>query len=155
MMGNPRASRRPTPGTTHDGNPTLTVRTHARPSTTAAASPNSTATRTGWPCVADGAGTAAAKGAVPAGVMPPGVLAPETVMPSSAWTSSSAVCGRSAGFFSRQRMMSAASAGGTLPRKRSTGCGCCVTCAAMMACADPASKGWRPQSISYATMPSA
>ncbi len=76
-------------------------------------------------------------------------------MASTSCTISSAVCGRSAGFFSRQRMISAASAGGTLARKRSTGCGCCVTWAAMMACADEASNGWRPQSISYATIPRA
>ncbi len=116
MIGKPSASSTATPGTTHEGSPTLTVMTQAMPSTTAEARLNSTATRTGCPCSAEGAvaGAAAVYGAVAVGVMPPGVLSDGVLIASICWTSSSALCGRSAGFFSRHRMISIASAGGTL-----------------------------------------
>ena len=45
------------------------------------------------------------------------------VISSSAWTISPALCGRSAGRFSRQRMTSAASAGGRFGRRRPIGSG--------------------------------
>ncbi len=55
---------------------------------------------------------------------PEGAIPPLGVLIASSWaTISSAVCQRSAGRFSRQRMISALSASGTLVRWRSTGSG--------------------------------
>ena len=83
---------------------------YASDSTPSAAKPNRVATRTGC----DRRMAAAVPEEISAcwGVMPPvGV-----VMVSSCATISSALWGRSAGCFARQRMISAASAGGTVAR---------------------------------------
>ena len=70
-------------------------------------------------------------------------------------TSSAALCQRSAGRFSRQRMMAALSAGDTVRRCCRTGSGTWVMCAASIACGLVAVNGGRPQSISYANAPTA
>ena len=69
--------------------------------------------------------------------------------------SSSARCTRSAGFFSRRRITSALSAGGTDGRFIVTGTGVVVTCAASTCCGAIPLNGGRPQSISYAIAPTA
>ena len=94
-------------------------------------------------------GAAAASGCVPVGVIPPlGV-----VMSSSACTTSLALCGRSAGRFSRQRITSAASAGGSEARRLLIGSGASVTCAASKFCGVRPAKGGCPVSSSYASTP--
>ena len=93
---------------------------------------------------------------VSAGVAPVGAIPPLGV--AIAWScvsSSSALCTRSAGFFSRQRITSSLSAGGTEARCALSGAGASVTCAASTCCGDMPLKGGRPQSISYAIAPSA
>ena len=74
---------------------------------------------------------------------------------SSAWSSSPALCQRSAGRFSRQRITSAASAGGTAGRRVASGGGGCARWAATTACAVGPVKGGRPVRISYPRTPSA
>jgi hypothetical protein len=67
---------------------------------------------------------------------------------SSRDTISSAVCHRSAGFFSRQRITSSASGAGTEGRRRVTGAGASVRCAASTAWAVLPTNGGVPFSIS-------
>jgi len=67
---------------------------------------------------------------------------------SSCWSSSAAVCQRSAGDFSRHRITSAASAAGTVARRFVTGSGASVTCAASTCWGVAPVKGGRPVSIS-------
>ena len=74
---------------------------------------------------------------------------------SSAAISSAAVCGRSAGCFSRHRMTTLASAGGRPGRWVVTGSGSAARCAPSIAWGErPVNGGW-PVSISYAMMPNA
>src|SRR5438128_1964534 len=87
--------------------------------------------------------------AVPVGVIPP----PGVVMSSSACTTSLALCGRSAGRFSRQRITSAASAGGSEARRLLIASGASVTCAASKFCGVRPAKGGCPVSSSYASTP--
>ena len=72
---------------------------------------------------------------------------------SSADAISAALCGRADGSFSRQRVTSAASVGGTSGRSDSTGAGISVRCATSVRCGDrPGNGGWRVSS-SYAMHP--
>jgi hypothetical protein len=81
--------------------------------------------------VGAGVGRAAAAGATGRSAALVGCVPPlGVVMSSSAWTISPALCGRSAGRFSRQRITSAANAGGRFGRRRDTGSTTSVTCAA-------------------------
>ena len=89
------------------------------------------------------------------GALPSKAAGSESADDSSACSTSAALCGRSAGRFSRQRMRSAASAGGTLGRSSTSGGGRCSMCAATTACAVGAVNGGRPASISYPSTPSA
>src|SRR5439155_15998587 len=74
--------------------------------------------------------------------MPVGVVPPLGVASGSSWaSSSSAVCHRSAGRFSRHFMMIAASAGGHAGRHLVTGSGACETCAASTSWVVPAVNG--------------
>ena len=91
-----------------------------------------------------------------AAVAPVGAIPPLGVAIACSCVSiSAAVCTRSAGFFSRQRITSALSAGGTLVRCPLSGAGGSVTCAASTCCGDIPLNGGRPQSISYAIAPTA
>src|SRR5688572_24197513 len=112
---------------------------------------NSAVTRTGFACfnaarVPDEVPCTGTVGCVPL----PGVKAA-----SSCGMISAALCQRSAARFSRHRMITDASAGGTLGRWTLTDSGVCVTCAISSAWALPPVNGGRPASISYATAPSA
>lgn len=78
------------------------------------------------------------------GAMPP-VGVPSA---SSRWCSSAALCGRSAGFFSRQRITSSASGSGTAARRSVIGVTASVTCAASIWCGLIPVNGGRPVSIS-------
>jgi hypothetical protein len=84
-------------------------------------------------------------GVVPVGVIPP-VLG---VVAASSWANSSpALCHRSAGRFSRQRIRTPFNAADTAARWRVTGSGACVICAASSACGVGATNGVLPVSIS-------
>ena len=85
-----------------------------------------------------------------AGVVPVGVSPPvDGVAAASSWPSSSAaLCHRSAGRFSRQRMRRPLSTAGTAGRRALTGSGTCVMWAASSPCAVGAVKGGWPVSIS-------
>ena len=74
---------------------------------------------------------------------------------SSALRISAAVCGRSAGRLARQRITSAASAGGTSARRRATGSGDSIAWAARSAAGGRPVNGGAPVSVSYARHPKA
>ena len=76
-------------------------------------------------------------------------------MSSSACTISLADCGRSAGRFSRQRITSAASAGGKFERRLAIDSGTSPTCAARRFCGVRPTNGGCPVSSSYASTPNA
>ena len=80
---------------------------------------------------------------------------PDVMTVSSATSKSLALCQRSAGFFSRQRMITASSAGDTLSRYTDNGSAVRARCAAMICCALAPANGVRPASISYAITPTA
>lgn len=84
-------------------------------------------------------------GLVLVGVIPPLGVAASI---SNSARSSAAVCHRSAGFFSRQRMIVPAIAGGTAGRWSVTGRGCSVTCAASTICGLKPVNGGQPVSNS-------
>ena len=90
-------------------------------------------------------------GAVIVGVIPPLGVASDSRMART----SSAVWGRSAGFFSRQRMTSCDNAAGNVARRVVTATGASVTCATSTPCGVADWKGGRPVSISYAMTPRA
>ena len=78
----------------------------------------------------------------------PRALDPCVAVASSSGSRSSALCQRSAGDFSRHRITSAASAGGTMARRFVTGSGASVTCAASTCRGVAPVNGGRPVSIS-------
>ena len=151
MIGSPSTRSTTAPGKTQSGSPSRFRSTKTAASTATDASAKSSVTRTG--CARRSAASApeVIAGAAPVGSIPPLGVA-------IAWncvSSSCALCTRSAGFFSRQRITSALSAGGTDVRCALSGAGACVTCAASTCCGDIPLKGGRPQSISYAIAPRA
>ena len=98
----------------------------------------------------EGGGIAGVRTAVVAAVPAVGVaIASRTLI---TWA---ADCGRSAGRLQRQSRTRAASIGGVAGRRRSTGSGSSMTCAAKIAWAVRPLKGGAPVSSSYAITPSA
>ena len=155
MIGRPIASNTTAPTNTQSGSPSFWRSTNIAISTAIDASTNSAATRIGRARrSAASAPDVNIRGI--AGVAPVGAMAPLGVaMAWSCVSSSSARCTRSAGFFSRQRITSALSAGDTEVRCVLSGAGASVTCAASTCCGDIPLNGGCPQSISYAIAPTA
>jgi len=149
MTGRPMTSSTAAPIITQSGSPSRRTKPQTRARTTSEQTRNSPATRTGCPRrIACSVPLEITAGAVTGTVPELGVL-----IASSCGTSSAALCHRSAGRFSRQRMMTVLSAGGTVRRCCETGSGVWVIWAASSACAVGAVNGGRPVSISYASAP--
>ena len=90
-------------------------------------------------------------GVVPVGVIPPLGVAST----SSCGNRSSALCHRSAAFFSKHFITSWFKAAGTASRCLLTGSGVSLMCAARIICGEVPVKGGRPVSSSYASAPTA
>ena len=84
-----------------------------------------------------------------------GAASPAALIASMTSSTSAALCQRSAGRFSRQRMTSAASAGGTLGRDCASGGAGWVSWAATIAWGEGPVNGGRPARISYPSTPRA
>jgi len=122
--GSPSAITIAAPGSTQSGTPNACTNSAASATTATLANAYAASAR---PKVTRPFGARKARVATDiAGALPPlGVPSP-----SRPCNSSSALRGRSAGCFSRQRMMSAASAGGSEGRRFVIGSGACIVCAA-------------------------
>ena len=130
-IGSPSAITIAAPGSTQSGTPIVCTSSAAKATMITLAMVYAASARPKWMRPFLGARKARVAAVIAAALLPLGVASD-----SSERSSSSAVCGRSAGCFSRQRMMSAASAGGIDGRSCCTGSGVCIVCAASTCCGE-------------------